>query len=344
MVDRVTAHAWNVGFGQWLGRVADEPSCAALVKALDKHSNEIHHSERSRRGMEMRNSLVHRLQEEVDLFIMSPECTPALRHLDSMKGRLEFHFDRISKTVVLFAEKRLRELPYNADKWEAPAIVSWAQCVAYELMCDLLKSLIEEVASIRQEALAVARHQPSTTPPEESVAATDCRREGLSSATSGPRTGAVVRPKRKSGRKDEPDLEEHNSKTKRNRGVLTQGAREIFEQWLRNHWHDPYPTLAEKEELASKCKITVNQVNHWFINARVRRWRPTMERAASEATETGNNTPLAALIKNCGDKNVFAKFLNPAESDPQSLPGAPAMALAKVRSCSDGATTKRPHG
>ena len=62
-------------------------------------------------------------------------------------------------------------------------------------------------------------------------------------------------------------------------------------------------------QLAKKCRITVNQVNHWFINARVRRWRPTMEKAASRALTTGSSNALAALVKDCDKQNPFSKFL-----------------------------------
>lgn len=82
-----------------------------------------------------------------------------------------------------------------------------------------------------------------------------------------------------------------------------------MDQWLSSHWHDPYPTPDEKAELAYHCHITVDQVNHWFINARVRRWRPTMEKAASRAKSSGTSNAFAALVKDCGDENPFAKFL-----------------------------------
>jgi len=94
-----------------------------------------------------------------------------------------------------------------------------------------------------------------------------------------------------------------------------QSARSHLDTWLSSHWHDPYPTPEEKLDLAEICSITVDQVNHWFINARVRRWRPTMEKAAQKSKNTGSTNAFAALVKDCGDTNPFAKFLGPIDPE-----------------------------
>lgn len=106
----------------------------------------------------MKNQLVHRLHEEVDLFMMSPECTPALCHLDNIKEQLEFHHHRTSQYLVDHAAARLRELPVGASAGEVAAIVTWAQCVGYELMCEFLQNIIQEISKIRNDA--VLSHQP----------------------------------------------------------------------------------------------------------------------------------------------------------------------------------------
>jgi len=40
-----------------------------------------------------------------------------------------------------------------------------------------------------------------------------------------------------------------------------QDARAHLDMWLSSHWHDPYPTPEEKQGLADKCYITVDQVS-----------------------------------------------------------------------------------
>jgi transposase-like protein len=40
------------------------------------------------------------------------------------------------------------------------------------------------------------------------------------------------------------------------------------------HFNNPYPSEAEKKQLAAQVGLTPQQVNYWMINARVRQWRP----------------------------------------------------------------------
>jgi hypothetical protein len=42
-------------------------------------------AERAERAFDSKNKLVARLRDEVDCFMMSPECTPLLGHLDAVK-------------------------------------------------------------------------------------------------------------------------------------------------------------------------------------------------------------------------------------------------------------------
>lgn len=52
---------------------------------------------------------------------------------------------------------------------------------------------------------------------------------------------------------------------------------EVLKTWLMGHFDDPYPTAQEKEHLALETGITYEQVQHWFINARMRIWRPMLK-------------------------------------------------------------------
>ena len=61
--------------------------------------------------------------------------------------------------------------------------------------------------------------------------------------------------------------------------------------WLVAHFDHPYPEDSERDALAAASGLTRAQVGIWFINARVRIWRPTVLelgrelRRAAEATE-----------------------------------------------------------
>ena len=47
-------------------------------------------------------------------------------------------------------------------------------------------------------------------------------------------------------------------------------AVQMMLDWLRKHQDNPYPNDDEKEMLIQKTKLTINQINFWFTNARRR--------------------------------------------------------------------------
>ncbi|KAL6511791.1 hypothetical protein OROGR_021388 [Orobanche gracilis] len=56
----------------------------------------------------------------------------------------------------------------------------------------------------------------------------------------------------------------------------------ILRAWLFEHFLHPYPTESEKLMLASQTGLSKNQVSNWFINARVRLWKPMIEEMYKE--------------------------------------------------------------
>lgn len=58
---------------------------------------------------------------------------------------------------------------------------------------------------------------------------------------------------------------------------LPQTSVTILRAWLFEHFLHPYPNDSEKLTLASETGLTKNQVSNWFINARVRLWKPMIE-------------------------------------------------------------------
>ncbi|RVW49297.1 BEL1-like homeodomain protein 9 [Vitis vinifera] len=51
----------------------------------------------------------------------------------------------------------------------------------------------------------------------------------------------------------------------------------VLRAWLFEHFLHPYPTDLEKQILAQRTSLSRNQVSNWFINARVRLWKPMVE-------------------------------------------------------------------
>lgn len=56
----------------------------------------------------------------------------------------------------------------------------------------------------------------------------------------------------------------------------------VLRAWMFQNFLHPYPKDAEKHLLAMKSGLTRSQVSNWFINARVRLWKPMIEEMYSE--------------------------------------------------------------
>ena len=59
----------------------------------------------------------------------------------------------------------------------------------------------------------------------------------------------------------------HGFERRRN---LSSSARKVLHSWLVEHKLKPYPTDEEKQHLAERAEVTVEQVGTWMVNARVR--------------------------------------------------------------------------
>ncbi|KAK8967371.1 BEL1-like homeodomain protein 1 [Platanthera guangdongensis] len=58
---------------------------------------------------------------------------------------------------------------------------------------------------------------------------------------------------------------------------LPERAVSILRAWLFEHFLHPYPKDSDKLMLAKQTGLTRSQVSNWFINARVRLWKPMVE-------------------------------------------------------------------
>ncbi|XP_039035583.1 BEL1-like homeodomain protein 4 [Hibiscus syriacus] len=63
----------------------------------------------------------------------------------------------------------------------------------------------------------------------------------------------------------------------------------ILRAWLFEHFLHPYPSDADKHLLARQTGLSRNQVSNWFINARVRLWKPMVEEMYQQETKQGED-------------------------------------------------------
>ncbi|KAJ8763425.1 hypothetical protein K2173_002308 [Erythroxylum novogranatense] len=65
---------------------------------------------------------------------------------------------------------------------------------------------------------------------------------------------------------------------------LPESSVSILRAWLFEHFLHPYPKDSDKIMLARQTGLTRSQVSNWFINARVRLWKPMVEEMYKEET------------------------------------------------------------
>ncbi|TKY67017.1 BEL homeodomain protein 1 [Spatholobus suberectus] len=70
---------------------------------------------------------------------------------------------------------------------------------------------------------------------------------------------------------------------------LPERAVSILRAWLFEHFLHPYPKDSDKVMLAKQTGLTRSQVSNWFINARVRLWKPMVEEMYMEEVKQEQN-------------------------------------------------------
>ncbi|KAK7292892.1 hypothetical protein RJT34_15748 [Clitoria ternatea] len=74
-----------------------------------------------------------------------------------------------------------------------------------------------------------------------------------------------------------PGFLDHQQPVWRPQRGLPEHAVSVLRAWLFEHFLHPYPTDTDKLMLAKQTGLSRNQVSNWFINARVRLWKPMVE-------------------------------------------------------------------
>lgn len=82
---------------------------------------------------------------------------------------------------------------------------------------------------------------------------------------------------------------------------LPDRAVSVLKAWLFEHFLHPYPTDADKHMLAKQTGLSRNQVSNWFINARVRLWKPLVEEIHGlEMRQAQSNPDVRITTPECG--------------------------------------------
>ncbi|OQR94997.1 hypothetical protein ACHHYP_00647 [Achlya hypogyna] len=79
------------------------------------------------------------------------------------------------------------------------------------------------------------------------------------------------------------------------RANLSKHAKHVLRTWFDAHFHHPYPSDDEKTALSVEGGITIDQVNNWFINTRVREWKPQIHKVLAQ-NAAGDSRILDAML------------------------------------------------
>ncbi|KAI7726646.1 hypothetical protein M8C21_006114 [Ambrosia artemisiifolia] len=95
---------------------------------------------------------------------------------------------------------------------------------------------------------------------------------------------------------------------------LPKQAVTVLRAWLFDHFLHPYPTDTDKQMLAAQTGLSRNQVSNWFINARVRLWKPMVEEVhtletrqlpkTSSDLQDQDTSPLGNSFSSCPPKRT----------------------------------------
>ncbi|ONK80685.1 uncharacterized protein A4U43_C01F20600 [Asparagus officinalis] len=77
-------------------------------------------------------------------------------------------------------------------------------------------------------------------------------------------------------------LKKNDTQSWRPQRGLPEKSVSVLRAWMFENFLHPYPKDSEKQLLALKSGLTRSQVSNWFINARVRLWKPMIEEMYSE--------------------------------------------------------------
>ncbi|XVE64797.1 hypothetical protein DITRI_Ditri07aG0130700 [Diplodiscus trichospermus] len=77
----------------------------------------------------------------------------------------------------------------------------------------------------------------------------------------------------------------------------------VLRAWLFEHFLHPYPSDVDKHILARQSGLSRSQVSNWFINARVRLWKPMVEEMYLEEKREEENSMASSVGVTDGDDN-----------------------------------------
>ncbi|XP_042445585.1 homeobox protein BEL1 homolog isoform X1 [Zingiber officinale] len=97
----------------------------------------------------------------------------------------------------------------------------------------------------------------------------------------------------------------------------------VLRAWLFEHFLHPYPNDVDKHILARQSGLSKSQVSNWFINARVRLWKPMIEemymQEMKELQNPNHHSTLEGTMDYCQDPNSDLTIFDQKPAPPRQL-------------------------
>lgn len=122
----------------------------------------------------------------------------------------------------------------------------------------------------------------------------------------------------------------------------------VLRAWLFEHFLHPYPKDSDKHLLAKQTGLTRSQVSNWFINARVRLWKPMVEEMyleeikeqersgsddkTSKNEQKENSASKSVMQEKSSANEIQTKSFKSFDSSPNQNPSAISMSTANSTS------------
>ncbi|KAF3652967.1 BEL1-like homeodomain protein 1 [Capsicum annuum] len=116
---------------------------------------------------------------------------------------------------------------------------------------------------------------------------------------------------------------------------LPERAVSVLRAWLFEHFLHPYPKDSDKMTLAKQTGLTRSQVSNWFINARVRLWKPMVEEMYMEEVKKNNQEQ-----NGLDQENIMNKDIEPNNEVVGSKSNAPQEKLTISSNIHDASPTE----
>ncbi|MFQ6669249.1 hypothetical protein Gotur_034574 [Gossypium turneri] len=126
---------------------------------------------------------------------------------------------------------------------------------------------------------------------------------------------------------------------------LPERAVTVLRAWLFEHFLHPYPTDTDKLMLAKQTGLSRNQVSNWFINARVRLWKPMVEEIHMlETRQKDERNANKSGAENPSTSTQGVEENTPSKRTRNELPNVPVGNEQPNMSTSYNSFSTHPHG